>query len=502
MRLGSYLGSVRVGLGALPVIGGCGGPPVPVSGAPVAMVAPRTGAAKSTPLEERAAVSPGADAVPSITAVEGFEKIRLRPFWDAPVIGVFRAGQSIPLLYSSPLAGGWGFASCPGGWYTVQPRGYVCLGESSTLSHDDPRALAAAEVLPDRSNGSRFRVGVAIGSPRYLRIPTRAEQRQAEKNLDEHLLHLPPPVEGQGAIDGRPAGVAPTAVFLRWQAAAKRSLMASEELPPGTRIAWAREFDAEGRTWLETPELELIPKDKVRIPKEPDLHGVELGGERRLPLAFAWLGEVPKLVKGADGNMTESGESWPRQAFIPATGNVVKAKGGLYVEASDGSFAKSELVSLIRAQKELPVGVGPKDKWVSVKVTRGYLVAYEGATPVFATAASPGIDGVADREHATLRGTFHVGWKMLSADMSGEDAGTDWRVEEVPHVIYFKDHFALHGAWWHDEFGRPKSHGCVNLAPSDARFLFGWLDPVIPEGWYGVTSYFPGLKGTVIEIRK
>src|SRR5262245_55071235 len=196
---------------------------------------------------------PASGAPPAvITAVEGYEKIRLRPFWDAPVIGLFRAGQSIELRDPSPLTGQWGFAACPGGWYLVQPRGYVCLSEASTLSRDHPRALAAAEVLPDRGFGGGapsertgalpFRVGVAIGSPRYLRIPTRAEQRQLEKSLDEHLAHLPPPVEAQGAIDARPAGAPPSPAFLRYQAASKKPLVADEELPAGTRVAWAREF--------------------------------------------------------------------------------------------------------------------------------------------------------------------------------------------------------------------------------------------------------------------
>jgi leucyl aminopeptidase len=74
-------------------------------------------------------------------------------------------------------------------------------------------------------------------------------------------------------------------------------------------------------------------------------------------------------------------------------------------------------------------------------------------------------------------------------------------VDEVPWVSYYKDSYALHGAWWHDEFGRPKSHGCVNLAPADARWLFSWMDPAMPEGWYAVTSYYPHVQGTAVDLR-
>jgi lipoprotein-anchoring transpeptidase ErfK/SrfK len=145
--------------------------------------------------------------------------------------------------------------------------------------------------------------------------------------------------------------------------------------------------------------------------------------------------------------------------------------------------------------------VGPTDKWVSVRVTRGTLVAYEGDTPVFAAAISPGVDGIGQGDHATRRGLYTIGWKMMSYDMSGEDHGTPWTVKDVPWVAYYKGSYALHGAWWHDGFGRPMSHGCINLPPLDARFLFGWLDPVVPEGWYAAASYYPYVKGTVVEIR-
>jgi len=47
----------------------------------------------------------------------------------------------------------------------------------------------------------------------------------------------------------------------------------------------------------------------------------------------------------------------------------------------------------------------------------------------------------------------------------------------VPFVMYFQLAYALHGAFWHDGFGRPRSHGCVNLAPEDARWIFRWSDP-------------------------
>ena len=66
------------------------------------------------------------------------------------------------------------------------------------------------------------------------------------------------------------------------------------------------------------------------------------------------------------------------------------------------------------------------------------------------------------------------------------DPGEDYSVEEVPWVQYFDDDNGLHAAYWHRSFGRPVSHGCVNLAPLDARFMFEWTTPALPAGWFTV----------------
>jgi hypothetical protein len=69
----------------------------------------------------------------------------------------------------------------------------------------------------------------------------------------------------------------------------------------------------------------------------------------------------------------------------------------------------------------------------------------------------------------------------------------------VPYVQYFEGSYALHGAFWHDNFGRQQSHGCVNLAPLDAKRLFFWADPQIPKGWYGMQSQ-PDVPGSLVVV--
>jgi hypothetical protein len=74
-------------------------------------------------------------------------------------------------------------------------------------------------------------------------------------------------------------------------------------------------------------------------------------------------------------------------------------------------------------------------------------------------------------------------------DMNNQDyEDNPYMVQGVPWVLLFQGHNALHGAYWHDGFGSRRSHGCVNLAPHDARWLFEWMGPTRPEGW---TGYLP-----------
>jgi hypothetical protein len=67
----------------------------------------------------------------------------------------------------------------------------------------------------------------------------------------------------------------------------------------------------------------------------------------------------------------------------------------------------------------------------------------------------------------------------------------------VPYVQYFSEGYALHAAYWHDSFGAPRSHGCINLSPSDARYLFHYSDPPVPRGFHGAFSL---REGTLLEI--
>jgi hypothetical protein len=205
------------------------------------------------------------------------------------------------------------------------------------------------------------------------------------------------------------------------------------------------------------------------------------------------------------------------------------------------------------------------EKWVDISIGQQTLVLYEGKTPRYATLISSGRDRFGDPkvDHTTPLGDFRLQSKHVAAAMDsnenstvsgGQRAGggglddegqattdrikkakaagqklsaederrwlniqkgrhpeygvtrrrgsTAFELRDVPWIQYFSAGFALHGAYWHDVFGIPRSHGCVNLAPIDARLVFSWTDPPVPAGWHGLNISDDMGKGTAIHIRR
>lgn len=113
--------------------------------------------------------------------------------------------------------------------------------------------------------------------------------------------------------------------------------------------------------------------------------------------------------------------------------------------------------------------VAADERWIDVNLTTQQLNAYEGTTVVFSTAISSGLP-----QWATVTGQFRIYYRLPSQTMDGRRLGFDYVTEGVPYVQYFYQDFALHGAFWHNNFGQPMSHGCVNLSVSDSEWLYNW----------------------------
>jgi lipoprotein-anchoring transpeptidase ErfK/SrfK len=133
-------------------------------------------------------------------------------------------------------------------------------------------------------------------------------------------------------------------------------------------------------------------------------------------------------------------------------------------------------------------------RWVGVDLEQQVLVAYDGGQPMFAALVATGLDA-----SPTTPGLFHVFFRTHERAMSRGDINAPFYyfMEDVPYTMYFDDNHALHGAYWHDEFGQQRSHGCVNLSLTDAYwvydFLSGEIDLDNPDDlWPVVYVYQPG----------
>ena len=138
-----------------------------------------------------------------------------------------------------------------------------------------------------------------------------------------------------------------------------------------------------------------------------------------------------------------------------------------------------------------PTEIPKKAKWLHIDLAEQTLVAYEGDTPVFATLVSTGRD-----PHPTKKGVFRMYAKTIHSTMRGR-GWADYVAEEVPWVMHFYQGQALHGTYWHDQFGIVKSHGCVNLSVADAKWLFDWMPPPLPQGWH---TLLPGVKDPAVYV--
>lgn len=108
-------------------------------------------------------------------------------------------------------------------------------------------------------------------------------------------------------------------------------------------------------------------------------------------------------------------------------------------------------------------------RWIDINLTTQTLVAYEGDTPVYSTAVSSGA-----WPYLTVTGEFSIYARYEAQTMNGYALGFNYYLPDVPYVMYFYGNYGLHGTYWHNNFGTPMSHGCVNLSTTDAEWLYNW----------------------------
>jgi len=455
-------------------------------------VAPQAPAApKGTLAQAPEPVPPG----PRVYAKSRFVWIRDYPSAEVQWIGYLWTGGSVALRSEQVFYG-------PGceTWYAVEPRGFVCVdGKRATLDANDPVLRALAPHAPNLRTAWPHVYGESRGLPRYTQLPNlppkdpKADSGKAVLAPASATTPLPDQSDLLARLDHDPFGLVklPQTVY-----------EGRTRLLPQSTVAYSSELTRDDGTYLLAADMTWVPKNLVKPYVQVTFQGVELGKDAKLPLAFFRGSDRPQYVRGSDGSFAPNGKNFARLSHVELSGESVRVDEDEYLGvAGSALFVKKSEAVVPQPSGKTPWGteVGSADRtglpqagratWMEASVWGGWLIAYEGNTPVYVTMISPGrggtpVPGKDPLETAsTPTGTFPISGKFATATM---EAPGEYIHSDVPWTQNFSGPHALHGAYWHDDWGKLKSAGCVNVSPIDGRWLFGFTEPEVPAGWHGV----------------
>jgi hypothetical protein len=400
---------------------------------------------------------PPADG-PRLVAVVPAVPILELPKQDGKQIGVLRGGASV--ARSKDIVNN---AGCPGGWYAVRPRGFVCTGQIASLDMNHP-ALATFRTQP---------------------------------KLDAPLPYT----------YGRTTAAAP---LYEWDRSRGAAVKESGKLRKGSGFAVVGSWDAnipEGKVAHlgMTADGKFVSSDLIKEAEVSTFKGLELGEQAKLPVAFvvkhgvrAWKVEKQKADK--KGGVLEP------LAALKLTGKFRQLGDEKFWATDEGRYVRHRDVTVAPVRGAFPdFAIVPDQKWIDISVVTGILVAYVGKKPVFVTLISPGRDRMGDPKlmAATQLGVFPITGKHISASQPGAKPWSeDFDLHDVPWVLDLASGQSIHGAWWHNRFGVEYGPGNVQMSPADAAWLFRWAGPDLPEGWHELTSVADGDKKTMVVVRK
>jgi hypothetical protein len=472
-------------------------------------------------------------------------------------LGYLRRGGKAPLVAGAAVK----TPSCREGWYQLVDGGYVC-GRYATADLDDPKVkLGITPPNLDALLPYRYAYNNAHGTPLYRTAPTREEMLRYEPYLLEKRAPKTDTKEGEAdpamaqadqpspgappatrsgdvpaavappaktheptslpadstALDGsaEPGEEAPDPDQPWWQKADGGAVQVklsdleeghgtlSRRMVKGFFIAIDHTFGSNNRLWYKTTAGLLAPADRMIIPKAPELQGMAMSDGVK-QVAFVTSPKAHKYAFDAPDKKPKTSGSLKRFTAVALTGETRLLDKQRYLETTEGWWMR-DADGTFTEPGAPPADLGSDEKWIDVNLSHKTLVAFEGSKPVYAALIAPGKRSEEKkRDFRTLTGTFRVREKHVATTMDGDGpvAGDlPYRIEDVPYVQYYDGSYALHGAFWHNNFGREQSHGCINLGPTDAKWLFFWTEPSLPRGWHGVWASGRH-KGTLVVIHE
>ncbi|WP_437682836.1 L,D-transpeptidase family protein [Sorangium sp. So ce131] len=277
----------------------------------------------------------------------------------------------------------------------------------------------------------------------------------------------------------------------------------AKRMVKGFFVAVDKTFGWNGRSWYKTTAGLVAPSDRMYIIKPPTSQGIDFP-EGAKSVGFILAKSASKYQFDAEMKSVSVAGSLERFAAFGLTGESHNHKATVYRKTTEGWWMKGADGTYTDIGAP-PPDLAPGEKWIDVNLSRKTIVAIEGDKPVYAALISPGRRSKdKKKDHPTHTGVFRIREKHIATTMDGDGtvAGDlPYSIEDVPYVAYYDGSYALHGAFWHSNFGREMSHGCVNLSPLDAKKLFFWSEPRLPRGWHGVWATSEN-RGTLVSIHE
>jgi lipoprotein-anchoring transpeptidase ErfK/SrfK len=408
---------------------------------------------------------------------EGEAQVLARPYYGAPMIGTVVPGTRIAVRGETISKSSHYCHSKR--WLAMQPFGWLCadFGKPTT---EPPTADPVLKIVPGERVPYKY---VMVGSTEPLPMWT---------NLD----------------------------------ALKDGAEPERQLQKNDSIAVEKTVRHEGQTYYQSAEGKILPvKGTYSMEHTSQWHGIIIDEKMHLP--FGWI--LPDTVKlqaspeqpAAVGTLPRrtrvdilaeqtikgkrylqirlappptspfplATEPLPEPVTPPAPAAPPPAKKGTAkaaplpppLPAADATFwVPSWAVNEVRRIPR-PPGTGDNPQWFDADLGEQVLVLYQNDRPIYATLISSG------RNNATPLGNYPVWARVAAITMKSQPYDDKpYFVNMVPWSTFFQAHNAIHGAYWHDRFGAVKSHGCINVAPLDARYVFESLQPGLPPGWTSV----------------
>jgi hypothetical protein len=436
----------------------------------------------------------------TVHAMAGYEVVTVysQPDLASPKLGYMRIGTRMRVAERID------HESCKHGFYALPAGGFGCASKGLVVDREREVPSKYPPPAPRLDNPLPYDYGFvrAWNAPMWWRLPSALElqamaAQRAQREKDRLAL------AAEKAAAPVPAEPVEAALPVAVESVVAQDELLAMKLPLSPDTPWLErgfflslgdKVTDEARTYYRTARGAYVAAGDVSRYEAKDFQGVPLG---EITYPFAYTKKETKLIELTADNKLKLVKTLEKRVFVDLD-EETEIGGKAYMITSDRLLIrKSDL--LIPEPQPLPKGLEPWERWIDVSLSKQMLVAYEGTRPVYTTLVSTGRKGSKEEPYDTPTGRWRIYSKHISTTMDGNSASDgNYSIQDVPWTMFFSGSYALHGAFWHRGFGAVRSHGCVNLGPSDARWLFQWTTPFLPDGWHGVNATDESPGSTVV----